>query len=98
MTDKDQDELLDELQEVDFDSLAKEGEFDKNVVYEGEIENEDGSSTYVRVVETPDGFVLLAETEEHGGAIIDFLPTEEMAIARAEELVTALATMDDDGE
>jgi hypothetical protein len=98
MTEKNNDELLDELQQEDFDILAEEGEFDANAVYEGEIENEDGSITYVRVIETPDGFVLLAEAEDHGGAIIDLLPTEEMAIARAEELVMALATMDDDDE
>jgi len=90
-------ELIEELQDTDLEIVSEEEAEDSLVIYEGEVEGEEGEITYIRVIETPDGFVLLAEAADHGGAIIDVLPTEEMAVSRAQELVDAMND-EDDGE
>jgi len=58
------------------------------VLYEKELPMEDGTFSYIRIFNSPEGFILAVETEEGAGAIIDLIPELDEAIIRAEDLAS----------
>ena len=62
---------------------------DAETLYEKELPMEDGSFSYIRVFNSPEGFILAVETEDGAGAILDLSPEFDEAVDRANGLVTA---------